>query len=171
MHPTTEVKKEIPSYRRRARSGLRRIGKPFLRFLTPTLYRKRPIQKWPRWMAHLHDVCAPRAVEAQPELAPTGGPNIELIFRMIERTHLLDGELADCGVFRGASLIAIGIYLQQQQIAKTVYGFDSFQGFDEAVNYDAGLPGEDSGHNSGQGCRIGFRLLMQSFRPCQRVQS
>jgi hypothetical protein len=57
---------------------------------------------------------------------------------MIERTRLLDGELADCGVFRGASLIAIGIYLQQQQIAKTVYGFDSFQGFDEAVNYDAG---------------------------------
>jgi hypothetical protein len=89
-------------------------------------------------MAHLHDVCAPRAVEAQPELAPTGGPNIKLIFRMIERTRLLDGELADCGVFRGASLIAIGIYLQQQQIAKTVYGFDSFQGFDEAVNYDAG---------------------------------
>lgn len=125
MHPTTEVKKEIPSYRRRARSGLRRIGKPFLRFLTPTLYRKRPIQKWPRWMAHLHDVCAPRAVEAQPELAPTGGPNIELIFRMIERTRLLDGELADCGVFRRASLIAIGIYLQQQQIAKTVYSFDS----------------------------------------------
>jgi hypothetical protein len=129
MHPTTEVKKEIPSYRGLARLGLCRIGKPLLRFLTPTLYRKRPIQKWPRWMAHLHDVCAPRAVEAQPELAPTGGPNIKLIFRMIERTRLLDGELADCGVFRGASLIAIGIYLQQQQIAKTVYGFDSFQGF------------------------------------------
>src|SRR5258706_16154698 len=29
----------------------------------------------------------------------------------------------------------------------------------------------DSGHNSGRGCRIGFRLLMQSFRPCQTVQS
>lgn len=29
----------------------------------------------------------------------------------------------------------------------------------------------DSGHNSGQGYRIGFRLLMQSFRPCQTVQS
>ena len=27
------------------------------------------------------------------------------------------------------------------------------------------------GHNSGQGCRIGFRLLLQSFRPCQTVQS
>jgi Macrocin-O-methyltransferase (TylF) len=65
---------------------------------------------------------------------------------MIERTRLLDGELADCGVFRGASLIAIGIYLQQQQIAKTVYGFDSFQGFDEPVNYDAGLPGEEAEH-------------------------
>lgn len=43
-------------------------------------------------------------------------------------------------------MIAIGIYLQQQQIAKTVYGFDSFQGFDEAVNYDAGLPGEEAEH-------------------------
>jgi hypothetical protein len=29
----------------------------------------------------------------------------------------------------------------------------------------------DSGHNSGRGCRIGFRLLMLSFRPCQTVQS
>ena len=25
----------------------------------------------------------------------------------------------------------------------------------------------DNGHNSAQGCRIGFRLLMQSLRPCQ----
>ncbi len=29
----------------------------------------------------------------------------------------------------------------------------------------------DSGHLSEQGCRIGFRLLLQSFRPCQTVQS
>ena len=29
----------------------------------------------------------------------------------------------------------------------------------------------DSGHSSGQGCRIGSRLLMQSFLPCQTVQS
>src|ERR1700683_923206 len=29
----------------------------------------------------------------------------------------------------------------------------------------------DRGHNSGQGCRTGFRLLKQSFRPCQTVQS
>src|SRR5580692_10813277 len=29
----------------------------------------------------------------------------------------------------------------------------------------------DSGHDSERGCRIGFRLLRQSFRPCQTVQS
>jgi len=145
MHPGSEVNKEIPDYVGRARSGLSRIGKPILRFLTPPLYRKCPIQTWPAWMAHLHDVSVPRAVEAQSEPAPTGGANINIIFRMIDRTRSLNGDLADCGVFRGASLVAIAIYLREQNIVKTVYGFDSFHGFDDAVKYDIELRGAPAG--------------------------
>jgi O-methyltransferase len=109
--------------------------------LTPPLLRKRPIQTWPAWMARLHDVSVPQAVEPQAELAPTGGANITIIFRLIDRIHALPGELADCGVFRGASLIAMALYLQQKSIAKTAYGFDSFKGFDDAVKYDIELRG------------------------------
>jgi hypothetical protein len=37
----------------------------------------------------------------------------------------------------------MGLYLQQQGFGKTVYGFDSFQGFDESIKVDLLLGGND----------------------------
>ena len=64
---------------------------------------------------------------------------------MIERTKILPGEIADCGVFRGASIAGMGLYLRQHRIKKTIYGFDSFEGFDpESAAADMKLGGAEN---------------------------
>src|SRR5207244_6009322 len=55
----------------------------------------------------------------------------------------IPGDVAECGVWRGRSLVAMGLYLQQQGSRKTIFGFDSFQGFDASVQHDLLLGGTD----------------------------
>src|SRR2546427_1027581 len=125
-------------------SVLKRIAKAVLRRAAPAIYAERPIATWPAWIERVYDIRIPRATIPQPELAPTGGANINIIFRMIDRTRLLPGEIAECGVYRGASLLAMGIYLRHNGIGKRIYGFDSFKGFDESINIDLELHGADN---------------------------
>jgi hypothetical protein len=54
-----------------------------------------------------------------------------------------DGELAECGVWEGASLIPIALFLRQRGIRKHIYGFDSFCGFDNSIEKDLQLGGAD----------------------------
>lgn len=51
--------------------------------------------------------------------------------------------MAECGVFRGATLIPTALYLRQQRLAKRVLGFNSFQGFDNSIAVDLQLGGQD----------------------------
>jgi len=48
----------------------------------------------------------------------------------------VDGAIAECGVWRGRTLVAMALYLKQKGSSKTLWGFDSFEGFDEAVPVD-----------------------------------
>jgi hypothetical protein len=42
----------------------------------------------------------------------------------------LYGDIAECGVYRARTLVPVGLYLMQNKIQnKTLYGFDSFEGF------------------------------------------
>jgi len=125
-------------------SPLKQTAKAVLRVVTPSFYSARPIQTWPAWMGRVHDLKLPKAVVPQPSPAPTGAANINIIFQLVDRTHSLGGDVAECGVHRGASMIPIAIYLRQNGISKTVYGFDSFQGLDQSINYDLGLRGAEN---------------------------
>jgi len=49
----------------------------------------------------------------------------------------LDGDLAECGVYRGETLIPLGLYLKQNHMNKKIFGFDSFEGFGELAHPDA----------------------------------
>jgi O-methyltransferase len=60
---------------------------------------------------------------------------------MVERTAAIPGDLAECGVFRGSTLVPTAIYLHQRGIRKHIFGFDSFQGFDNSVSKDVSLGG------------------------------
>ena len=107
------------------------------------LLRLVPITKWPASVSRLTGVVAPRAVVPHPDRSSAGGANIKILFELLERTKNIPGNIAECGVWRGRTLVAMGLYLQQQGSPKTIFGFDSFQGFDAAVKRDLLLGGED----------------------------
>ena len=83
----------------------------------------------------------PGASRSLPHPTSYCGANINILIALLDRTCALQGDLAECGVYRGGTLITTGIYLQQKRLTKVLYGFDSFEGFDGSV--DSELPFED----------------------------
>jgi hypothetical protein len=102
-----------------------------------------PINKWPASVSRLTGVLAPRATVPHPYPSSAGGANAKILFALLERTSTIPGDVAECGVWRGRSLAAMGLYLQQQGSDKTIFGFDSFRGFDSSVKRDLLLGGTD----------------------------
>jgi predicted O-methyltransferase YrrM len=50
---------------------------------------------------------------------------------LLESTLALDGDVIECGVYRGASIVRLARVLKEQAPDKTLFGLDSFQGFPE----------------------------------------
>jgi hypothetical protein len=73
--------------------------------------------------------------------SPAGGANINIILTLIERTRDVPGDVAECGVFKGGTLVTIALYVRENRFAKRVFGLDSFQGFDKSVEKDIALGG------------------------------
>ena len=61
---------------------------------------------------------------------------MRMLFDFLDRTAGINGAVAECGVWRGRTLVAMALYLKQKGSSKTLWGFDSFEGFDEAVPHD-----------------------------------
>jgi len=53
-----------------------------------------------------------------------------------ENYNLLDGDIFEFGVYRGFSLLTMGLLLKKLGSDKVIYGFDSFSGFPEYVPQD-----------------------------------
>lgn len=49
--------------------------------------------------------------------------------QLLERCAQLEGDVIECGVFRGKSLLRIGTWLKEHGCRKTIHGLDSFDGF------------------------------------------
>ncbi len=109
-----------------------------------------PLARWPAACADLFDIKLPCNVRHKPDISPTGGADINVILALLEQTRTIPGDLAECGVFRGATLIPTALYLRQQRLAKRILGFDSFQGFDGSIEVDLRLGGmEDTEKREG----------------------
>lgn len=106
------------------------------------LLRSVPIAVWPAAVSRLTGVLAPKATVPHERPSSAGGANIKILLEFVDQTSKLPGDLAECGVWRGRSLVAMGIYLQQKHIGKTLWGFDSFEGFDDSVQQDIALGGQ-----------------------------
>jgi len=103
--------------------------KDIVRVVAPPLVRNEPIRKWPGWLGRTLGVRVPQSLIPQ-EPGPTGAANINILCEMIERTRNLEGCIAECGVFTGATTVGMGLYLRERAISKKIYAFDSFEGFD-----------------------------------------
>jgi hypothetical protein len=118
-----------------------RVLKPVLRLATASIYAHRPLSSWPPIVGRLHDIKVPRGAVPHPTPQPIGAANINNLIWLIEKTRHIPGDIAECGVFRGQSLIPMAIYVKQQGIGKKLYGFDSFEGFAPSVVEDLQLGG------------------------------
>ena len=73
------------------------------------------------------------------------GASILIVLDLIRQTLDLSGDVAECGVFRGHTLIPMAIYLKQKAPGKRIFALDSFSGFDESVEKDIEFGGAYSG--------------------------
>ena len=113
-----------------------------LRYVFPRqIYSGKPISSWPAILGVIHDIRVPRGVTAQPAPSPSGYANINIILSLVEQVRSVPGDLAECGVFRGSTLVPTAIFLRQQGMNKHVFGLDSFQGFDDSIKKDLALGG------------------------------
>ena len=97
------------------------------------------MSQWPPWVGSLHQLTIPRGIVPHAQPAPVGGANINIILHLLGLTRDVPGDLAECGVFRGSTLVPVALELTQQKSAKHIYGFDSFEGFPDEVQYDMSL--------------------------------
>lgn len=97
-------------------------------------YRTQPLRSWPRVTGLLYDIKVP----SRPSSC---GANINILLDALDQTEAVPGEIAECGVFRGQTLVPMALYLAERDSAKRVFGFDSFEGFDDAVEVDIGMGG------------------------------
>jgi hypothetical protein len=121
----------------------KRLAKPLLRRLTAVPYRNVALASWPPIIGRIQDIAVPRGVEPHPTPQPIGVANINNLITLLERTRNVQGDIAECGVYRGSTLVAMAIYVTQQKIAKTLYGFDSFEGFADDIVQDMELGGAE----------------------------
>ena len=133
---TTEV---ASSYGRSVRQLLRRIG---CRTLGPLL-RHVPISRWPAWCGDLFEVKIPANVQRKAVTTPEGGANINVILDLLGKVSHLPGDIAECGVFRGSTLIPITLWATTSLPARHVVALDSFSGFDASIALDLALGGEE----------------------------
>lgn len=100
-----------------------------------------PVERWPSWLGHLQEMRVPSNQARHLEPSPTGAANIKIVLAVLKQCVPLDGDVAECGVYRGSSLLTTGLYLKQQGVPKVLMGFDSFEGFPESVKTDLMLGG------------------------------
>jgi O-methyltransferase len=111
---------------------------------TVGLMRDRPVRKLPGWFGELHEISVPRGVRGSAEPSPASSANINVILDLLDTTSAVEGHVAECGVFRGATLVPTARYLEEIGSPKRLLGFDSFRGFGEEIQYDLALGGAEN---------------------------
>ncbi|MGA7338662.1 MAG: TylF/MycF/NovP-related O-methyltransferase [Candidatus Sulfotelmatobacter sp.] len=126
--------------RRGLHEMVRTVARPFL---APARYLNQPLAMWPPIFGAVHEVRLPRRTEPHPFPRPTGAANIKILLAMIDRTISIEGDVAECGVFRGATLVPMAVHLKQRCCSKRLLGFDSFEGYDDSILLDISMDAPD----------------------------
>jgi Macrocin-O-methyltransferase (TylF) len=118
------------------------VARKLLQAATQPLAKRWPIESFPPWLGTIHCLRVPRNVRWKVTAGAGGGANVRIIFRLLEPALSLEGNIAECGVFQGSTLIPIGLFVKQRMSSKMVLGFDSFEGLDQTVKFDLELGGD-----------------------------
>jgi hypothetical protein len=109
-----------------------------IRSISTQLIRRLPVQRIPGWAGRSQGLSVPKSVVPFTMPLPSGSANIKIILALTKSILHLEGDLAECGVYQGSTLIPVGLYLAQNNARKKVFGFDSFVGFGDLACLDPG---------------------------------
>lgn len=132
----------LASFREGARQAARRLRTA----AAIRLLRRVRIEECPAWAGEALDIKVPHGVQPNPQPTSAGSANINILFHLIGQTLDVPGDLAECGVYRGATLLPTGLFLKPRGLDRTLFGFDSFAGFDDSITIDLGLGGAGCDH-------------------------
>ena len=119
------------------------VAREVLQTVTLPLAKRLPIERHPGLLGRIHNVRVPNNTRPKPEPGPGGGANVKIIFQLLESVLGIEGAVAECGVWQGATVIPMGLFLRQHGSRKIILGFDSFEGLDDTVQIDVQLGGDD----------------------------
>jgi hypothetical protein len=89
------------------------------------------------------------------------GP-FDALFNFIRNHHAdIEGDIVECGVYRGKSLIALAMLLKELGSDKKIYGYDSFSGFPSVYHHNDDLARFDDLQKKG-------RITPDHFQAVQR---
>jgi hypothetical protein len=111
--------------------------------LKPIVYRL-DLPKWNYWFGRVFDVKLPGRVKAFDVPSHGGSANINIIMHLLKESAHLNGDIAECGVFQGATLVPITYMLHVFGDKRNIYGFDSFEGFGPAAAVESA--NDSTGH-------------------------
>lgn len=103
-----------------------------------------PLAKWNYWLGRIYDVKLPDRVKAFNEETTGCSANINIIMHLLNESKGLSGDIAECGVFKGATLVAFTNALNAAGDKRSIFGFDSFEGFGDAAKVESDQ--DTSGH-------------------------
>jgi hypothetical protein len=118
------------------------LAKPVRRYFAEQV----PVESWPGFYGRAQAIKIPSLVHPLPVRTAECGSNIKIIFKLMKSVAHLPGDMAECGVYQGATLIAEALYLKQNKIPKSICACDSFEGFDETVLSEIALGGTNESH-------------------------
>ncbi len=103
------------------------------------LNKRKMLEQWPDWAGEVCGIELPGKNGESDKKA-----RISILLKLLKKTAEIPGQIAECGVFQGATLIPIGYQAGKSMPLKKVYAFDSFTGFDEKIKNPIDQAGKKS---------------------------
>jgi hypothetical protein len=103
--------------------------KSILRYIFFPIANAIPLQNWNYWGGRLYNIKLTAKVKSFDKPENGSSANINIIMHLLTKSDHLEGHIAECGVFQGATLIPITYMMNRFNDQRKIYGFDSFEGF------------------------------------------
>jgi len=92
---------------------------------------------WNYWLSRVYNIKLPGKVKAFDIPSNGGSANINIIMHLLDNSKSLHGDVAECGVFQGATLVPLTYMMNKYNDPREIYGFDSFEGFGKAAEIES----------------------------------
>ncbi len=95
------------------------------------------LPNWNYWLGRIYNVKLPNRVKSFESPSNGGSANINIIMHLLQASKQVKGDIAECGVFQGATLVPVTYMMNKLEDPREIYGFDSFEGFGEAATVES----------------------------------